>query len=271
VGAVLVVAGPPGSPGRTTLAVNLAAALGGAAATALVAADAGAPSVGAALALDLSRNACMVAHADPASGRDWDRAFAEELQPLHPDCAHGVVLCGAPTPELRGALTVPFLERLVGQLRRRHRHVVLDTGPELLGPGGALHRAALALADRVVLAAGPDVVSLWRARTALGLLREQLGLDPACVSVVVNRHDERFHHRRAEIEENLGLRLAALVPFDHAGAERALGDVRPMALDGGSKAGFYLLELAGRVHGARLDPPPEPRPAGRRRWVLGLP
>src|SRR5207244_1696029 len=149
------------------------------------------------------RNLYMIAHAEPASPRDWDRAIAEEVQPLPGRGTHGAALCGVPKLEMRGALTRPFLEQLIEALRRRYQHVVVDVGAELLGSEASLHRAALGLADRVLLVASADLVGLWRARATLALLREQLGVDPERVGLVVNRHSGRFHHGRDEIEAAL--------------------------------------------------------------------
>jgi len=267
---VLALASGHGSPGRTTIALNLAAALGAVSPTVLVDADLGGPSLAAYLDLDPTRNLYMVSHGEPESARDWERIVGQEVQPLHPRSPHAAVLCGVPKPEMRASLSRRFFERLVAYLRRRYRYVVLDVGADLLGSETALHRTALSLADQVLLVATGDVVGLWHARQALGLLRGQLALPTERVALLVNRHDERFHHGRAEIEWALGAPAAAVLPYDHTGAERAIAEHRPMVLDQGSKAGFYLLELAGRVHGGRIEPPPEPRPA-RRSWRLRPP
>ena len=79
--------------------------------------------------------------------------------------------------------------------------------------------------------------------------------------------DGRFHHGREEIEWGLEAPTAAVIPYDHAGAERAIAAQRPMALDYRSGAGFYLLQLAGRVHGGRIELPPEPRQPRRSRGL----
>ncbi|HEV8636470.1 MAG TPA: hypothetical protein VG370_19790 [Chloroflexota bacterium] len=267
---VLALASGHGSPGRTTVALNLAAALGAVSPTVLVDADLGGPSLAAHLDLDPTRNLYMVAHAEPETVRDWERVVAQEVQPLHPRSPHAAVLCGVPKPEMRASLSRRFFERLVAYLRRRYRYVVLDVGADLLGAETALHRTAVGQADQVLLVAASDVVGLWHARSALGRLRGQLALPPEHVALIVNRHDERFHHGRAEIEWALGAPAAAVIPYDHTGTERAIAEHRPMVLDQGSKAGFYLLELAGRVHGGRIEPPPEPRSA-RRAWRVRLP
>src|SRR5207237_10090599 len=92
--ALLAVTSGYGSPGRTTLAVNLAAALGTVAPTVLVDADLVGPSVAAYLDLDPTRNLYMLAHAEPETVRDWDRALDQELQSLDPRSRQAVALCG---------------------------------------------------------------------------------------------------------------------------------------------------------------------------------
>jgi MinD-like ATPase involved in chromosome partitioning or flagellar assembly len=256
----------PGSPGRTTVAINLAAALGAVVPTVLVDSDMTGPSVAAQLDGDPTRNLYMVAHAEPDAAWEWDRAVQAEVQPLDRDRSpYADVLCGIPKPDMRGRITRHFMERLVGSLQRRYRYVILDTGSELLGTDGAVHRAAIALAHQVLLVCSSDLVGLWRARTTLGLLQSHLQISPQRVALVVNRHDPRFHHGRTEIEWALGASTASVVPYDHLGVERALAAQKP-ALMGRSSAGRALLDLAERIHGGKVVLAPEPERADRRRW-----
>lgn len=267
--AVIAVAGGHGSPGRTTVAVSLAAALGAVAPTVLLDADSSAPSVAAFLDADPTRSLFMLAHAEPSTPREWARVLESEVQPFSRRSPHGAVLCGVPKPEMRGAVSPTFLEHCVAQLRARYRYVVLDTGAEVFGPEAALHRAALGLADRVLFVAAADAVGLWRAKTALSALRVTTPGAVDGLALVVNRHDWRHHHPRGEIEWNLGLSAAAVVPFDHAGAQRAAGAAEPLVFDGRSRAGRALLDLAERTHGGALLLPPEAGADRRRptwRW-----
>ncbi len=251
--AVLAVASGPGSPGRTTVAIGLAAALGAVAPTILVDADLVGPAVAACLDLDPTRNLYLLAH-------------AQETQPLGPRCPHAMALCGVPKPELRTAICPRFFERLVAQLRDRYRYVVLDVGADLLGAEAAVHHSALGLSDQVLLVASTDLVGLRHARTALGLLRAHVPVDPERVALILNRHDRRYHHGRIEIEWALGVPTPAVIPFDHGSMQRALGAQRPLVLDGRSRAGRALLDLAERVHGGDIVLPPEPTEDGRPRW-----
>jgi MinD-like ATPase involved in chromosome partitioning or flagellar assembly len=263
---VIGICSGPGSPGRTTVAVNLAAALGAVVPTVLVDADLAGPSIAAQLDADPTRNLYMVAHAEPEAAWEWDRAIQSEVQPLDRNRSpHADVLCGVPKPDMRGRITRRFIERLVDSLQRRYRYVILDTGGELIGPEGTVHRAAVGLSQQVLLVCSSDLVGLWRARTTLGLLQTHLQVSLERVALVVNRHDPRFHHGRTEIEWALGAATACVVPYDHLGLERALAAQRPAVLGRGA-AGKALLDFAERLHGGKVVLASGPERADRRRW-----
>jgi len=266
---VIALASGYGSPGRTTVAVSLAAALGAVAPTVLVDTDLAGPSIAAWLDADPTRNISMLAHAEPETPRDWDRAIAQEVQPLHPRSPQGVVLCGVPKPEMRSLVSIRFFERLVAELRRRYRYVILDTGADFLGAEVALHRAALAQAQQILLVASPDLIGLWHTRTALGILQNQFALGTERIALLINRHDRRYHHSRVEIEWALGLPTAAIVPYDHVSLQRALAAQRPLILEGRSQAGRALVDLAELIHGGSIVLPPGAKAErrGRRKHV----
>lgn len=213
----------------------------------------------------------MLAHADPRTPRDWDRALADETQPLDPRSPHGVVLCGVPKPEMRTGVSASFFERLLDELETRYRFVVLDLGADLLGTDADLHRLAVVRSRHVLVVAAADLVGLWHARAALGALTGALRIDPARLALVINRHDRRYHQRRGEIEWALGQPIVAVIPHDHGAVQRALQRQRPVVLDRRSQAGRALLDLAERVHGERLALPPEPSSGHRPPWLGWLP
>ena len=255
---VIALCGGAGSPGRTTLSISLAAALGTAASCVLVELDLCAPAVAAYLDRDPSRNVCTLAHSVREDPGSWSAALDAELQPIGPPGLSAVVLCGPPKREMRASIGADFVDRLISELARRYRWVVLDVGPELLGIDGpaASHRAALARAHQIVLAAGSDFVSLWHARVALDQLEHQLGIERRSVSLVLNRYDPRHHHTPSEVEWHLGAPVAGVVPFDHNAAQRALSDQRPLVTDPTSRAGRALLGLAERLNAGKLRLPP---------------
>lgn len=256
-GGVIAVAGGAGSPGRTTLAINLATALGAAAPTVLVELDLCAPAAAAYLDADPSRNVCTLAHAVRDDPRLWGPALGDELQPLGPGASQALLLCGPPKREMRTNLRPTLVERLVGELMQRFQWVILDIGPELIGieTPAATHRAALARADKVVLVSASDFVGLWHTRTALDQFERLLGIQRRRVNVILNRHDARFHHARQEVEWHLGAPVVSVIPFDHAGLQRATSEQRPVVLDASSRAGRAMLALAEGMHEGKLRLP----------------
>jgi Flp pilus assembly CpaE family ATPase len=271
---VLTVAGGAGSPGRTTLAINLATALGAVAPTALVDLDCTSPAVAAYLDRDPSRNVCTLAHAVREDPRAWGAALEQELQPLHPRSPSAVVLCGLPKRELRASVTASFVDRLIEELARRYRYLVLDIGAELLGmeTPATVHRAALGLAQHTLVATNCDLVGLWHTRTTLAHLERALSIDRARISLVANRHDPRHHHSPSEIEWHLGAAVAAVIPNDHRALQHAVADQAPAVLDRRSRAGRAILQLAERVHAGRVRiAAPEPGSSARRGWRAALP
>jgi MinD-like ATPase involved in chromosome partitioning or flagellar assembly len=254
---VLAVAGGSGSPGRTTVAINLAAALGAVAPTVLVDADCASPCVAAYLNRDPSRNVCTLAHAVREDPHSWAAALEQELQPLHEVSPAAVALCGLPKRELRPTLTPGMMERLVAELARRYRYVVLDVGAELLGMDAPAiaHRAALAAAQHVLLVVASDLVSLWHGRIALGQLERHLSISGDQVSLVINRHDPRYHHPPRDIEWHLAAPAALVIPHDYAALQRAMADNYPVVADSASRAGRAVLTLAERIHHGRVRMP----------------
>jgi Flp pilus assembly CpaE family ATPase len=209
----------------------------------------------------------MLAHAEPQTPREWDRAIAQEAQLLTPRSRHAFVLCGAPKPEMRGNISARFFERSVEELRQRYRYVILDIGADLLAADVEPHRTALALAQQVLLVASADFVGLWRARTTLSVMQMHLQLNPERVALIINRHDRRHGHSRTEIEWALNLPVGALVPYDQGGLQRALRDQRPLVLDGRSRAARALLDLAERVHGGSIELPADASRSGGTSWL----
>jgi MinD-like ATPase involved in chromosome partitioning or flagellar assembly len=265
-GTVIAVAGGAGSPGRTTVAINLATALGAARPTLLVELDMCTPSIAAYLDADPSRNLCTLAHAVREDPHTWGAALADELQPLSGSGGSVLVLCGPPKREMRSTVGPGVVERLLGEAAHRYRWIVVDVGPDLLGmdTAAAVHRAALLSAQQVLLVAAADLVGLWHARVALDQVERQLGIERRAIHLVLNRYDARYHHAQSEVEWHLGAPVAAVVPFDHAAIQRAIVDQRPVVVDSTSRAGRALLALAERLNRGKLRVPVETAGHARR-------
>lgn len=268
---ILVVASGAGSPGRTTVAIGVAGLLGTAKPTVLVEADLAGPCAAALLDLDPRRNLYMLeTHDAPQTARQWRDALAQETQPLHPGSPHGVVLCGIPKVTRRGGVSDRFLSRTLAALARHQSSIVIDVGAELLAGELSLHRTALGLADEVLLVGESTFTELHRLKEALRLVTS-LGVATERVHLVLNRYHRRYHEPLEQIERALGRPLAAVIPFDPDGVERALAAQHPLTAERRSPAARALLDLATRIYGGKLAPPAAsvtrrnaPRPLGQR-------
>jgi Flp pilus assembly CpaE family ATPase len=110
----------------------------------------------------------------------------------------------------------------------------------------------LSRAHQVLLVVGADLVGLWHARTALDQLERHAGVARQDVSLILNRFDAGHHHAASEVEWHLGAPIAAVVPFDHTAAQRAVADQRPLVTDPGSRAARALLALAEHLNQGKL-------------------
>jgi MinD-like ATPase involved in chromosome partitioning or flagellar assembly len=261
---VLTVIGGRGAPGRTTLALNLAAVLSQVASTALVDVDLNGALLAARLDANTAKNLATLAH-HTSAGADWNVALGLDLQPVHQDCPRGWLLAGLPSPE--GQVDAPFLEALLAALRARFQYVVCDTGVQWLD-GDRAARVPIQQADQVLLVATPDVGGTRRARQALDRVRTLAG--PLALGLVVNQHRAHQDYDRAQIEFTFGEPLSAVLPFDPNACWRALEHQRPVVFDGRSPLGRALVRFAERVHGGQVE---LPRPAAAPRqpvWWTGL-
>ncbi len=245
-GRVVVVWGPAGSPGRTTVAVNLAAEIASpVCGVLLIDADTYAASVAQVLSV-LDEAPGVAAAARAADQGTLDR---EALAALAPEVLPGLrVLTGLPRadrwPELREHAFADILEIS----RQLADWVVVDVGfgleqdEELSFDTRAPRRngptlAALEVADQVVVAGAGDPVGLQRLVRGLDALDE---VNRAPRTVVVTRVRASAvgsdPHRRVRdaLARFAGLRDVHLVPDDRA------------ALDGALLAGRVLREHAPR-------------------------
>ncbi len=190
-GRVLVVWGPAGAPGRTTLSCGVAAALAARGLrTTLVDADPYGGSVAQHLGvLDEVSGLLSVARSSADGG--LARGFASAQRALDDDLT---VVTGLPRPDRWLEVRSGVLEHLL-EVARRTGHVVVDTGFSLEDdPAGDLMSrpgrnqltlAALDVADEIVVVGSADPVGLSRLARGLVDLRERVPGAP--VRVVVNR------------------------------------------------------------------------------------
>lgn len=269
-GRVLVVWGPGGAPGRTTVATNLAWEL----------ARRGEPTVladldpwGGAVAQQLGildEVSGLLSAARLAGAGQLEDRFASVCRGLGD---HLAVVTGLPRPdrwrEVRPAQVDQLLERA-----REHGHVVVDTGFSLEDDGAsdlggrpsrnALTLTALEQADEVVVVGAADPVGLSRLARGLVDLRERARSVP--VRVVVNRMRGSIGWSEREIAGMVEgfSRVAGLhfLPEDRVRVDRALVAGRALGEEGDSPLVQGLSALADALVPASVREVPA---RGRRR------
>jgi MinD-like ATPase involved in chromosome partitioning or flagellar assembly len=249
-GQVVAVWGPAGAPGRTTLAVGLAAELARERRTVLVDAD---PYGGAvAQQLGIVDEVAGVLAAARASGAGQ---LPERFGSVQRSLDHRLsVVTGLPRPDRWPEVRAGVMEHLL-EVAAGHGSVVVDTGfslehdPATEGsrPGrNTMTLAALEVADEVVVVGGADPVGLSRLARGLADLREVAGRSD--VRVVVNRMRPTLgwaeHDIAGMLRGLVGSAELHFLPEDRAAVDRALVAGRTLVEGGDSALGRGIARLA---------------------------
>lgn len=277
-GRVLAVWGPAGAPGRTTLAVNLAAELAAAGrSVALVDADPYGGSIAPLLGL-LDEAPGFVAACRLAGAGALDRSELERLaQRYSSGRASFEVFTGLVGPGRWPELAHDRVLAALAAIGTHVDHVIVDTGfsleqdEELTSDQFAPRRnaatfAALEAADRVVAVGLADPVGLSRLLRGHAELVERV--DPAIVEVVVNRVRagaigiDAYAQVRQTLARFAGIDDARLLPHDGRAADAAI--LRARALRDAAPRSALATAIRDYVQ-ERLAPQPEAQRRPRRR------
>jgi len=274
-GTVVAVWGPTGAPGRTTVAITLAAeyaALG--VSTLLIDADSYGGAVAQILGL-LEEAPGLAAAARAANNGSLD---VPALAALARDVGGGLrVLPGIVRPDRWPELRPSSLEVVLSLARRLAAVTVVDCGFcleadeevsfDTLAPrrnGATLE--VLAAADTILAVGSADPVGLQRLVRGLSALREAVP-DAPVAEVVLNRvrrsaaPGDPVRAATAAVLRHTGLGVAATIPLDVAGLDAAVAAGRPLhETSPASPARLAIAGLAARAVGA-------PVPTGRRRLL----
>ncbi|MGY4859719.1 AAA family ATPase [Cryobacterium sp. AP23] len=285
-GTVIAVWGPAGAPGRTTLAINIAAEIAASGHTVVLAdvdtySGSIAPSLGLLDEAPGFAAACRLAGSDALTRSEFERIAHRYNSP------RGAfwVLTGIGQPSRWPELSAERVGGAISSLRRWADYVVLDLGfslesdeeisSDLFAPRrNAATLAALGSADRVVACGLADPVGMARFLRAWADLTEVITTNR--VHVVMNRVRASAVGLGAagQVESALrrfgGIDAAALVPHDQAGLDaavltgRTLRDAAPRSPARLGIQAFVRDELLPAPAG---DPVPRWRPWSRTaRW-----
>jgi MinD-like ATPase involved in chromosome partitioning or flagellar assembly len=235
-GRVIAVWGPAGAPGRTTVAVAVAAELAARGRrTTLVDADPYGGAVAQQLGI-LDEVSGLLAAARLAATGTLEARFGSVQRALH---EHLTVVTGLPRPDRWVEVRAGAVEHLL-EVAAAHGDVVVDTGfgleadPGEFGsrpPRNQMTLATLSSADEVVVVGSADPVGLSRLARGLVDLREVLAGTP--VRVVVNRMRTSLGWSEADVAGMVEgfTRLEGLhfLPEDRPTVDRALVAGRTLA------------------------------------------
>jgi MinD-like ATPase involved in chromosome partitioning or flagellar assembly len=234
-GTTIAVWGPAGAPGRTTVAVNLAAELGARASTILVDADTYGGAVAQALGLlDEAPGLAALARASLHGSLSAESVGRHALM-VSPGLR---VLTGITRSERWGELTGPALEPIWELLRAQAQYVVIDVGfclerdEELQYDTRAPQRngatlSALAASDLVVAVGSAEPLSMQRLVHGLAALDGVAPGTSTARMVVVNRVRATVAGARPReavadaLARYSGVERVWTVPFDAKGCDAA--------------------------------------------------
>ncbi len=255
-GGVVTVWGPGGAPGRTTLAIGLAAELARTRRTVLVDADPWGGTVAQQLGIVDEVSGVLAATRLVATGQLGERFGSVQRSLDH----RLTVVTGLPRADRWVEVRAGVVDHLL-DVARGHGCAVVDTGASLerdaaLDAGRAGRNSmtleALEAADEVVVVGNADPVGLARLARGLVELREALGpVGAPGVRVVVNRMRPTLGWAEQEIAGMLGTLVAPgrlhFLPEDRAAVDRALVAGRSLAEVGDSAVGRALGSVAAAV------------------------
>ena len=257
-GKVLAFIGAKGGVGTTTLAVNVATALGARARCCWWTCT----STG-----TVMRRCSWVSNRGfrwPTRSRTPSRLDASYLRSLVVRSKDGVDLLASPErPVLKPARSVRIARGCCQRLAELYPYVVLDVPRSDFGIVDALDPLT-----NITLVVNQELPPVRRAAQVGALLRQRYGKDR--VGAAVTRYDARADIGQEDIERVVGLPVWATLPSDYRKVLAAANAGRPLVSDNHSRLAGSIVQLAERLAGAGCQGGSRRRPKPKTRGRLGF-
>lgn len=173
--------------------------------------------------------------------RNFHRMDADLLASYIESHDSGVHVLSAPfEPEVGESVTQHQISTILEFLRGHYDYVVVDMSKSLAPPAMATLRAA----DSIFLITNVDVPSIRNLKRALPSLDQATGGDVERLRLVVNRFNGKGLVGLKDLEDTLGLEVYATLGNDYKTVIEAMSTGRPLVLNGGSRYGSQIRELA---------------------------
>ena len=225
-GSIVVVFGPKGGIGTTTLAVNLAVALQQRPDSKVLLMDGSLQfgDVGVLLNLPPGRNITDLVD----TINDLDPDSIDTITLAH---ASGVkAILAPPRPEMADLLQPEYMKRILDEVRAEYDFVIVDTATVM----NDLVLTVLDLADRIVLVTTPDIPAIKNAKLFFEIT-DALNYPPSKIMLVVNKVDRRTGITAQMIEDNIKHPVIAQIPLDEVVALNSINRGVPFMVDGRAK------------------------------------
>ena len=225
-GSVLVVFGPKGGIGTSTIAVNLAVALQKPD-TKVTLIDASLQFGNLDVFLNLHGNRSIADISQTIN--DLDADLIGTMVTPHPS---GLKVLLAPArPELADLVQADHLKQIVDEMRLMFDYIVIDTPSSL----SDLVLTALDVADRTILVTTADIPAIKNTKVFFQVM-EALGYSSDKVTLVLNQFDPRNPITAKMIEDNLKHKVAFQIPLDSDTVARSIRQGVPFITEARSRS-----------------------------------
>ncbi len=238
--------GAKGGVGTTTVAVNVATALGATS------------KPGRTLLMDLHQtagDAAIFMGAEPRFSamdalNNMHRLDETFFRTLVVQTAPHTDLLASPERPVPGAFDRGRLQQLISFAGGVYEHTVID-----LPQSDGVVLDVLDELSTIYVVANQELATVKSASRLAAMLRERYGREK--VTVILSRTDRHAEIGREDVERAVGATIAHAFPSDYRVALQALNKGRPVALDNHNELSSSFKRFAHRLSGAHVEHPPK--------------